>query len=531
MDDAATLCACCCRGTRGSIKSSDRGGFPSRGDVPSFRSAVKQPMSICDASPLVILGRNLSLARTNGNVGFTIGYFTFGLVFDSICLASWFAFHARFERTRVRPTAFVLLAVLSSVFQMSFSSLQAILSDRFPCYLGPILLIMTIPFASVSILGRLVLFAFSCQFSSAISAKLKQGEELTALLSQDEFTWLRVLRRSGLVFKRILHSTSPVRNDDELQALRFLLTKPGIGFMVALYSLPVFVAMIALLLGSPDSEVYRLCTNCDLSVGVFGLTLGFILVFVLLGIGNWWLVRDGARYPDVWGLKQECLHSLAACLVVLVGLILAMFDPVLHYPYSHLFMLSLGMWLLVASQTIWQLFLGYRADQALRLNTQLARVKLDSAFLDHVLANPELCKQFEAHLIAEFAVESLYFIKDAREWRQMYFAVAPTARTARARRIHASYIADSGMYTVNISSKTKDQVLAGLDSAPSDLFEPALAEIYHMLITGPVIRFYQTRMRSSSLGATRSRRSASLNSPTALETPTQKKPDDAVVQV
>lgn len=488
-------------------------------------------MSFCDASPLVMRGRNLSLARTGGNVNFTIAYFTFGLVFDLVCLTSWLAFHARFERTRVRPTALVLLAVLSSVFQMSYSSLHVILNDRFPCYLGPILLIMAIPFASVSVLGRLVLVAFSCQFSSAVSAKLRQGGELTALLSQDEFVWLRVLRRSGLVFKRILHATSPVRNEDELQALRFLLTKPGIGFMVALYSLPVLVAMVTLLFASSNSEVYRQCTNCDLSVGVFGLTLGFILAFVLLGVCNWWLVRDGARYPDVWGLKQECLHSLAACLVVLVGLVLAMFDPTLHYPYSHLFMLSLGMWLLVASQTVWQLFLGYRADQALRRNTKLARVKLDLAFLDGVMANVELCKQFEAHLIAEFAVESLYFIKDAREWRQMYFAVAPTARTARARRIYASYVADSGMYTVNISSKTKDQLFAGLDAAPSDLFEPALAEICHMLITGPLIRFYQTRMRSaSSLGVTRSRPSASLNSPAPPETPTPK-PPDVVAQV
>lgn len=507
-------------------------------------------LSFCDLDPMVQRGKLLASQRPQANVDFTVGYVVFGFLFDFACLALWLWFKPQYERTRVRPTMFVVLAVLCSLFQMSYGSVMTIFSDTYPCFLGPLLLVMSIPFAATSVIGRLILYAFLSGFSSAVSNNLKNREDtgsvspssnevMSTSTTEEGSRALAALVTCWLIVKRIMYPTGKIHSERELYVLKFLLTNRGILTMALFFSVPIFIVILAYLLNSTSEQVYRYCSTCAISSEIAYFTIVFLVLFWALGLLDWLLLtwekkkiqRAAAEAggggagagEDYWGLKTEAFAGLLASLVTILGFILTTFDYSKIYPYSHLFMLSFGLWLLVASQTLLQIYLARRTERTLQTTNSV--VAIDNVMLLQVLQDPTLCQQFEQHLVAEFAVESLYFLKDVAQWENSYYNIAATARTARARKIYKSYIAITGLYSVNVSSEVNQEIRlrgggegspAAVEDVPVDLFQKAKVEISLMLITGALLRFYQAKMKHTAKIEDLASRKQDASRPTAL---------------
>ncbi|KAH9258739.1 hypothetical protein BASA81_003241 [Batrachochytrium salamandrivorans] len=489
-------------------------------------------LSFCELDPMVRRGKLLALQRPQANIDFTVGYVVFGFLFNFACLGLWLWFKPQYERTRVRPTMFVVLAVLCSLCQMSYGSIMSIFSATYPCFLGPLLLVMSIPFAATSVIGRLILYAFLSGFSSAVSNNLKNREDtgsisptnaevMSTSTTEEGSRFLTALVTCWLIVKRIMYPTGRINSERELYVLKFLLTNRGILTMALFFSTPIFIVILAYLFNSASEQVYKYCSTCAISTEISTLTVVFLVLFWAMGVLDWllltWEKKKAQRAAaaaglsstageDYWGLKTEAFAGLLSSLVTILGFILTTFDYSKIYPYSHLFMLSLGLWMLVASQTILQIYLARRTERTLFRQTTDSVTKIDNIMLLQVLQDPTLCQLFEQHLVAEFAVESLYFLKDVAQWENSYYNIAATARTARARKIYKSYIAITGLYSVNVSSEVNQEIrLRGgegnpiaVEDVPVDLFQKAKVEISHMLITGALLRFYQAKMKHAS---------------------------------
>jgi len=113
--------------------------------------------------------------------------------------------------------------------------------------------------------------------------------------------------------------------------------------------------------------------------------------------------------------------------------------------------------------------------------------------LDTILSDPVLADLFEKHLVSEFAVESLYFLRDSTAWFDTYHDVVPSAATARAQKIFRLYIQPEGILAVNISHKVVQRISQKLKSAvvEQNIFKAAQQEVTNLLEHGPMLRFFR----------------------------------------
>lgn len=399
--------------------------------------------AICDNAIDVQIGRNYSLVRPYSNIQFTIAYYTFGHILIVSCVVSWLLFKKRFERTRIRPTALVVMAAMCSLTQMNYAPLNVILANSYPCWIGVLLNTLIVPFGATSIIGRILFFSFSFQFAQSAYRAYHENQDddkESLVTSFRRFKHNHMIWNFATMFRRMVFPSRNAVSSAELYVLRFLVSRRGVRFLTFLFVLPFLVLAIVLM---TTNSIYIKCTNCAVNAQIYFTNLAVVAILTLFGILFWFVVRR-LEAKDAWGFKSEAFYSLMYCVVAFLGLILVGFDQSNVYPYSHQLILTCGIWLFVAEQSIVQLYLGWRQEWRARRGHRSAVVgndfisnassaQVSSAaditpaglpgvitpdmttleMLDVILRNKALRKAFEQHLLSEVsfplvAVRSLF---------------------------------------------------------------------------------------------------------------------------
>jgi hypothetical protein len=124
---------------------------------------------------------------------------------------------------------------------------------------------------------------------------------------------------------------------------------------------------------------------------------------------------------------------------------------------------------------------------------------INMEILLRVLASEMMFQEFEKHLIAEYAVESLYFLSHVLEWKKDVESSTETAKVAlKARKMFKVYVENSGLYTINVSYKSakevSDKMMSENQEFEVNLFDSAFEDVARMLINGPLILFWTKRV-------------------------------------
>ena len=105
-----------------------------------------------------------------------------------------------------------------------------------------------------------------------------------------------------------------------------------------------------------------------------------------------------------------------------------------------------------------------------------------------MLADEELRRQFEIHLVQEFAVESLRFWEEANNWKSVFDATDPSIRQRRAEAIYRTFLQSaSAPLSVNVPdtvSKDVAKAFANNTDVPKNVFDAAIAEVFQMMRSG-----------------------------------------------
>jgi len=287
--------------------------------------------------------------------------------------------------------------------------------------------------------------------------------------------------------------------------LRFLRSKSGIASVIALVELPYVVTSIAII-GSEQVYVSN-CFGCHILYGnqfyIFAI-LTFSIFFLIIVL--WFYAL---RLSDAWGFRRETMLCLGSLLVAAVGFFMATRAPAspdTWFDWQEV--QALGFLSDLFMSTVVQVWLARRREPGVRKSGQVTssfasstesatggRVPVELT-LDAVMQDAELAKRFEAHLVHEFAVESLLFVRAHAEYVKLYASRNDKERVAAAMAIFGTYINRQGLFAVNIDGPTTtrivhamDGVLAANDVPAIDLFDEAAHEIRSLLAIGALKRF------------------------------------------
>ena len=450
--------------------------------------------TLCATSELVLKGNNDTARRIDSNVAFTIAYFTIGVVIDISCLLAFWLFKRRFERTSLRPTILLVMSVLGSLVQMSYGSMQTITRGDYPCWCTVVMPIMIVPFLGGSIIGRLLLLLYLSRFSEA-SLKMMAASGSLSLKEYDRYPTDNLFAFYKTAFNLLFvkpkddEPTAQVKRD--LVHLRFLVSRRGILLTTLFFIIP-FLLVALIMMGT--NPVFIRCRNCAISMTMIICIIIIAIVVILTGFIVWCRVR---KLPDVWGLSMESFFSILFCLVAFLGFILTTFAQVdVFETYSHQFLMSLGLWLVVIEQSVVQLYLGYKAQRR-EMKTAAARITRNTSDLitvDSIMIDHLRCKEFERHLAEEFGLESLLFLKDALAWKDSFHDISEAARRERAKILVQTYIKSDGLYAINVPYSVTDPIFkkmkhSGEDPLEDTLFDAAIEDVRKLLNSGAVLRF------------------------------------------
>ena len=497
----------------------------------------------CDAAPIVQLGRNESFVRLDSTREMARAYYGFGVALNLVCLLVWLSEKRNYERTRIRPTLFVWMAVLCSLAQMSCGVLQSFTEEGYPCWLGVVLLMLIIPFGATSIFGRYMLFNFLSRFAQSaadVQNKLIDAETSSVPTSGSHLR-RGFCQRMVSVLKLIAYPDQKATTEEDLFDLKLMASKRGVFGMAVVLCLPFIVFAIVIL--STDLVIVY-CYNCAFSSMTFNLLIATAVVEMFIVLAVWYGARR-IKGADRWGLKTECSYCIAWVVFSFVAFLVSVFDStqVTLQPYTHLLPMSIGLWLNVIQQTLVQVYLARKAKiQTTRasnapatccqmwcdprlfylfwttqtvpsMNVQgkkmqvaddksvASEISTTSAAhhhhggvavsgkyksardeLEELLDDQTLAVLFEKHLMGEFGVESLFFLQQAEAWKRQYFDISPAARVARARRIFKAYVQSSGLYTVNLPWSICDKIRQTMKEGDEDIASnAALDDVPHTL--------------------------------------------------
>ncbi|HYE73915.1 MAG TPA: hypothetical protein VEF04_11320, partial [Blastocatellia bacterium] len=279
---------------------------------------------ICANATVVLEGNNDTANRLESNIQFTIGYSSAAIVIDVLCVLIFVTFKGKYERTRLRPISLVVMAMLGSVLQILYGSVQVIVGRNYPCWLTVVLPIMIIPLFGGSILGKNVLLLYLSRFSeTSVKAMSAQGDILVQDVTKSSLTMKSVCRNAFrlLSFPPSSRQTpEEMRND--LVHLHFLVSNRGVLALTTIYLLPFLIIALVLLASDP---VYTRCNNCTISGHMMIAIVSIGAIIIALGLAIWLKTR---RLRDTWGLAQESFFSILFAFVGLLGFMLSQFDMV-----------------------------------------------------------------------------------------------------------------------------------------------------------------------------------------------------------
>lgn len=457
----------------------------------------------------------------------------------------------KLARLRRRHTVLVVFVLLGCLFQLQLDTLELIVQTaNYNCTVKLFLAVMVVPLFAGGIAGRVVTFYFRSRYeqlvmedrlspasATAASAAAAAARDKSARVMTD--TSSRVLRvdsarglradsarvvstrllsdamtavddlevEDALITTRqamwalllggkelFLHRTSPSL---DLAALRYLQSgRVTILFFLIVFVLPALAFAIGLVVANRARGLVE-CAGClrTLEVCLFISLQAAAASFFVSGA----LFRS-RHFPDVFGILPETVLALGCSMVLLVGYILSVaLPPTSDGVWDYVVLSDLGLVGVIFVQSVWQVYVGMRADAQhplLRKPRNNTIGNLDSDFdhlrLDRVLQHPELSKLFEDHLAMEFAVESLYFLRDAQKWTLEFPQLGVSTRNSRAKKLVNLYIRPSGVLAINLPHSMSKPVVDLIDSKADvsvDLFAQSIREIQLLLERGAIPRF------------------------------------------
>jgi hypothetical protein len=110
--------------------------------------------------------------------------------------------------------------------------------------------------------------------------------------------------------------------------------------------------------------------------------------------------------------------------------------------------------------------------------------------LDAILADAELCLDFEKFCAFEFADENLGLLHACDEFASSFYDMSKSARSARFKKILRTFIAPNGSMAVNLSSLQIETLLTMAEGEMGrDVFQDVRNEVANLLGSGQVHRF------------------------------------------
>jgi len=470
--------------------------------------------------------------------------FVMSYVHMIVALTIFVVFKRKFDRTRLRPLSLVVVTCVAAASQLNVGVLGPLMEPGYPCVFGLLDQIFIVPLATAPAIARLLVFIFLSRYSrlatyqegdvsvpvtsDSVSSSAAQvapstpGRSATSRLNLQSFFAIlfRQLRRQD-------RGATPTETERRklLWVLKFMVGYNGLPALTFFLVVPYIVIFFAYIAIFPEFTLG--CTNCEGS-GVISLSIVILCIAFVSIVITFYLIYIGSEYKDPWGLRAESKWTMMWYLVASASFIAYIEDNPPLRTWNWQFFFSLSFQAAVAVSTYVQVILAHRAwrlagkPQSLRAGYSASGVHSHAQSeatphtggpftLDQILANPALCNALEAHLRSEYGVESLYFLKDVLAWRAAYFSVAPTARSARARKLVATYIETNGLYSVNIDSKLQQAVLARAGKGSKDatialeLFDDAVHEIRSLLARGSLQRFFLSEAFKTSGVAVESR--------------------------
>ncbi|KAH9261393.1 hypothetical protein BASA81_000025 [Batrachochytrium salamandrivorans] len=427
----------------------------------------------------------------------------------------------KLARLRRRHTVLVVFVFVGCVFQLHLDTLELIIqSANYNCTVKLFLAVLIVPLFAGGIAGRVVTFYFRSRYeqlvmedrssltTTATPAIGGEGRDKSARVMSDAVTvaddldvedtlistrqalWALLLGGKEL----FMHRTSPSL---DLAALRYLQSgRVTIIFFLGVFVLPALVFAIVLVLVNRSQGMVE-CAGClrTLEVCLFVSLQAAAASFFVLGA----LFRS-RNFPDVFGILPETILALGFSIVLLIGYILSVaLSPTEDGIWDYVVVSDIGLVGVIFVQSVWQVYIGMRADAQhplLRKPRNNTIGNLDSDLehlrLDRVLQHPELSKLFEDHLAMEFAVESLYFLRDAQKWTVEFPQLSVSTRNSRAKKLVNLYIRPSGVLAINLPHSMSKPVVDLIDSKADvdmDLFTQSIREIQLLLERGAIPRF------------------------------------------
>jgi len=440
--------------------------------------------------------------------------------FTTVCVLVFLRFKHKYDRLRLRPISLVLVTCLAAAAQLNVGVLDILIGPAYPCVFGLLDQIFIVPLAGASPMARTLVFLFLSRYSTMVTFNQNNHDSSQTSVPRSEANSaskkLTMVIAAQIVFKQLLRppvgeTYSDIERKRLLWTLKFMVSYKGLSVILAFLTAPYLAIFFAF--AATDPVFFNGCTGCQ--KGTFVLSIINIAIALITVMGNFYPIWLSSPYPDKWGLRQESKWILYSYSIALLGYILLVLDPRYSDTFDWNFLFSFGMQMAVASSTIVQVYIAQRDEKDItkrrpagrRVDSKQSTVQRPAGVisLDQIMATPVLSASFEAFLRNEFAVESYHFLRDVAKWKRQYFDVAGNANVARARKLVHQYISTTGLYAINIDSKTQAQILRTLpessETAQITLFDSAVDEIRNLLIAGAVQRFSNSKAFQETIGS------------------------------
>jgi hypothetical protein len=443
--------------------------------------------------------------------------------------ASFHLLKPHFERLFMRSSTIANMLVGGAVLHANVEPLSMFVAT--PCWLLALLHLMICPVFGAAVISRICVFYFLHRFALATE---KGG--LDAIDRDQEHVHISKMKAvlTGTVMV-LLHKDliDDANTQKFVLVMRYLISYRG-PLLILLIALVPSTIMTAALFAN-DPIFYLGCVGCKKqSRTVEGFIVAQGMSIVLAGFYLCWRVR---KIPDPWGLLSEVYFGLAWGVIAILGVLLQGFAPALvDVVFDYWMLISVGLWGVVFNSTALQIIIAFAQDGYVvvggRASATVAsehgtdkhakpKGPMDQLSLGQILADAELLGEFEKHLVAEYAIESLLFYRDNLNWTADWNDVEPSLALSRARRIIKVFVRHDGVHAVNLSNRVCvlvalarwltppparscrdliDRADAG-GKLPHDFFAEAQDEVRKLLEVGAVNRFRLTLRGSWKQGA------------------------------
>jgi hypothetical protein len=308
----------------------------------------------------------------------------------------------------------------------------------------------------------------------------------------------------------------------------------GTVAIVSVATLPFLAIAIVLAISNP---IYiNGCVGCVLSPLETYILVGEGLFFLIFGVYFEYIV---AKIPDPWQLRRETGLTLLWCFFSFIGFVVSSFlETDYQVAYDHQLLICTGLMGFMASQSIYQVWLGYveykngisRGGRGGRYYNHQERTGPKSMIgdgggggggghhirskavssriesiggttlkiptkLQDILNTEPFATSFEKFLTAELGLESLFFLRDVATFKKQYYDLQASARLSRVKRLYTKFIDPRGNYPINIPSSMSTSIRAEIATGTisESIFDPAIVEIENLLQNGAVARFLHSQ--------------------------------------